>query len=162
MKKSLTALLFVGFAVGCNGDTPTDVPAPDFAVAGNSGCYTVKGTFSETGFFPDFSGAMDGDLVGTSATTLGLDFWQTGTVIHNPGERTIEVTGGIAPELVGRTIHLKFQGLSVFNAPPLVTINSRERVDEGAAKFNLTVHGTLDQTVFPWELAFDYNGIVCP
>ena len=162
MKKSLIPLAFAGLAVGCGGEAPTDVPTPDFAVAGNSGCYAVKGTFFETGVFPSFSGTMDGDLVGTSETLLSFDVKESGRVFHNPGERTFVVSGGIAPELVGRTIHLTIQGVSVVNAPPLVSINDWERVDEGATRGNLTVHGTLNWNVFPWQLDFDYNGVICP
>lgn len=162
MKKAFIPFLFAGLAVGCSGDTPTDVPAPDFAVAGNSGCYTVRGTIFETGVFPNFSGTIDGDIVGTSTSTLGLDVTFHGAVITNPGERTIEVTGGIIPELVGETVHVTFQGLSILNAPPLVTINERSRVDEGAAEGNMTAHGTLDWNVFPWEVDVAYNGVICP
>jgi hypothetical protein len=164
MKKAFIPLLFVSLAVGCSGDVPTavDVPSPDFAVAGNSGCYIVQGTISETGVFPDFSGTIDGDLVGTSASSLSLDVKVSGRVFHNPGERTLVIAGGNVPELVGRTIHEAFEGVSIVNAPPLVSINERTRVVDGAAKGNLTAHGTLNWNVFPWELEVEYRGVICP
>jgi hypothetical protein len=164
VKKLLIPLLLVSLAFGCDSDLPTaaDAPSPEFAVAGNSGCYTVQGTISETGVFPNFSGTIDGDLVGTSTSLLSLDVKVAGRVFLNPGERTLVISGGIIPELVGETVHVTFQGLSIVNAPPLVTINERSRVDEGAAKGNLTAHGTLDWNVFPWEVDVDYNGVICP
>lgn len=164
MKKSLLPLMFVGLAVGCGGDVPTDADGltPDFAVAGNSGCYTVRGTISETGFFPNFAGVIDGDLVGTSSTLLSFDVGLAGAVIFNPGERTLEITGGIIPELVGKTVHETFEGMTIANAPPLLSINERTRIDDGARKGNITTHGTLNWNVFPWEVVVEYRGVICP
>ncbi len=130
--------------------------------AGNSGCYTVKGKITETGFFPSFSGTISGDLEGYSETTLDPDIWVTGAVIHNPGERTLSITGGNVPELIGKHLHQTFEGLTVFNTPPVVRINERARVDAGAEKGNFTAHGWLDISSTPLAFEVDYHGVVCP
>lgn len=164
MKKALITLAFAGLAVGCGGDVPTDTDGltPQLAVAGSSGCYTVHGTISETGFFPNFTGVIDGDLVGTSSTLLSFDVGFAGAVIFNPGERTLEITGGIIPELIGKTVHETFEGLTISDAPPLLSINERTRIDAGAEQGNLTTHGTLNWDVFPWEVEAEYRGVICP
>lgn len=150
----------------CNTDMPTGAqsfpPRPSFVVAGNSGCYTVSGTISETGVFPNFSGTISGDLVGTSHTTLSFDARATGVVIHGPGERTLAITGGTVPQLIGRTVHETFDGLSILNTPPLSQINERTRVDAGAQSGILTTHGSLNFATFPWEVELEYRGVICP
>jgi hypothetical protein len=164
-----SALFILGIALigqACNTDMPTGAQSaptrPLFVVAGNSGCYTVAGTISETGVFPTFTGTVSGDLIGTSVTTLGFDARSTGIVIHNPGERTLTITGGSIPQLVGVTIHETFEGLTIFESHPLERINGRVLVDGGAQRGNLTDHGTLNLATFPWEVEVEYRGVICP
>ena len=165
MRRASLTLGLALISLACNTDIPTgglSSPGPSFAVAGNSGCYTVSGTISETGVFPNFTGTIAGDLVGTTNTTLSFDTRSTGTVIHNPGERTLTITGGTIPELVGITVHETFDGITIFEAPPLVRINERTRIDAGAQRGNITTHGTLDFSTVPWQLELVYRGVICP
>ena len=170
----LLACAAVLFCAACDGDgiTSADQPgatsvdrpeqAPSLSAAGKSGCYAVKGAISETGVFPSFAGTVTGDLIGTSETTLSFDLRFTGAVIHNPGERMLTITGGTVPELMGETLHETFDGLSAFRAGPLIRINERTRIDQGAERGNLTAHGYLDQRPFPWEVELTYHGVICP
>ncbi|HEX6058616.1 MAG TPA: hypothetical protein VFZ11_06315 [Gemmatimonadaceae bacterium] len=153
-------------SVSCQGDTMMATgPDPASAaldVAGTSSCRVVSGVIAETGTFPTFSGTISGDIEGTSATTLSFDLQRTGAVIHAPAERTIVVTGGSIPELIGRTLHGRAETLSIFDADPLIRLNEHYRLDDGTRRGNLTAHGFLDQSVFPWALALQYRGVVCP
>jgi hypothetical protein len=164
MNRIVPATLLLGLLAGCSMDAgtgPTQGTAV-FATAGASGCYTVSGTISETGVFPSFSGTIAGDLVGTSATTLSFDVRSTGALRHISGERTLVVTGGAVPALIGRTLHETFDGLTISEAHPVIRIDERTRVAEGVRLGDLTTHGTLDQAQVPWDVEVAYRGIICP
>jgi hypothetical protein len=175
MRTTFLALGLSLISLSCTTDAPTAVQSPPVthltpsasapslsASAGNSGCYTVAGTISETGVFPTFTGTIAGDLVGTSSTTLSFDTRFTGAVVHGPGERALTITGGNIPELIGVTIHEVFDGLTISEAPPLARINERTRIVSGAERGNLTTHGTIDFATFPWEVELEYRGVICP
>jgi hypothetical protein len=166
MRCVLPSLSLAFFGLACNSDMPTGAraspTAPSFAVAGNSGCYTVVGTITETGVFPNFAGTIAGDLVGTSNTSLSFDVSSTGVVIKGPGERTLTITGGNVPQLIGLTLHETFEGLTIFEGHPVILLNERTRIDMGAQSGNLTTHGTLDLSTFPWQLEVEYRGVICP
>jgi hypothetical protein len=164
-----SALLTLGIAVAglaCSSEVPTGTqPSPplrSLAAAGNSGCYVVAGTISETGAFPYFTGTITGDLVGSSFTILSLDTYFTGPVGHVPGDRTLAITGGSIPQLIGTTVHEVFNGLTIDEAHPLIRINERTRIDAGATSGNLTTHGTLNVGTFPWQVELQYQGVICP
>ena len=153
----------------CSADTPSEprstAPRPADAVveshftAGNSGCFVVSGTISETGVPPNFAGTVSRDLVGTSATTIDEASF-TGAAAHLPGERTLRITGGTVPGLVGTTIHETFAGLTMTTGQPLIQINERTNVDAGASG-SLTTHGTLDVSTFPFRVNVEYKGQIC-
>lgn len=150
----------------CRDEVPTatgpDPASASLEAAGASGCHVVSGTIVETGVFPAFTGTISGDIEGTTATTLSFDLQRTGAVIHTPASRTIVVTGGSVPELIGRTLHGTAETLSIFDADPLIRLNEFSRIDDGAQRGNLTAHGFLDQSVFPWAIELTYRGVVCP
>lgn len=175
MRSTFLAIGLSLTSLSCTTDGPTVAQSPPAAellrsastpslsaAAGKSGCYTVSGTISETGVFPNFAGTISGDLVGTSNTTLSFDTRSTGAVIHVPGERTLTITGGSVPELIGVTIHEVFDGLTIDEAHPVSRINERTRIVAGAERGNLTTHGTLDLAPFPWEVELEYRGVICP
>lgn len=156
----IIACLAFGLA-SCTGDTPASVGAdlePSFAQNGASGCYSVSGTISETGFPPNFAGTVSGDLEGTSATTIGFG-GTNGKVIRNPGSRVIQVTGGSVPALVGESVEQSFEGISVNTGSGAIRINERTRV-EGVAVGNLTTHGEL-VLGNPFTVELAYSGVIC-
>jgi hypothetical protein len=160
----VSALSLAFFLVACASESPVapegEELSPNFAMSGQSGCYTVSGTILETGLFPDFGGVVSGDLEGTSSTTIGID-GISGKVISNPGVRTIEVTGGTVPELIGTTLEQSFYGLSINTGAGPIRINERTTVESGAARGTLTTHGWLNVNVFPWEVDVTYRGVIC-
>lgn len=167
MNRSVSiSLVAVLTCAACQGTAPSDLESrtgePALRVAGNSGCYVVEGTISETGEFPTFVGRISGDLEGTSTTTLSFEIGVSGAVIHVPGERTLEITGGTVGDLIGSRLHETFDGLTIAEADPLIRINERTRVDEGARLGNLTSEGTLDQRPSPWQVEMRYRGVICP
>src|SRR5438874_5036976 len=144
MRTALLALV-CSLSLACNADILTPVQSssgqpslaarlgPSLAVAGNSGCFTVHGTISETGVAPSFAGTISGDLVGTSNTTL-TDAVFTGAAGHVPGERTLTISGGTIPELAGVTIHEVFEGVTISDSHPLIRITERTRRVGGAER----------------------------
>lgn len=157
-------LLVLASTVACETNTVTAPPesAPEFAVAGRSGCYVVQGAISERGVFPNFTGTISGDLEGTTTTQLSFDVAFTGAAIHNPGERTLLITGGNVPELFTRTLHQSLGSVTISEASSQIRINERTQVDGGVRRGTLTTHGTLDLTVDPWEVELEYQGVICP
>jgi len=164
-------LLVSGVALigACSTDVPSgprpsalraaDAPIPTHFAAGNSGCYVVSGTISETGVPPNFTGTVSGDLVGTSSTTIDEATF-TGAVGHVPGDRTLKITGGTIPALTGSSIHEIFEGLTITTGQPLIRINERTRIDGGATG-SLTTHGTLNAAAFPFQVEVEYQGQIC-
>ena len=165
MRTALLALV-CSLSLACNADILTPVQSssgqpslaarlgPSLAVAGNSGCFTVHGTISETGVAPSFAGTISGDLVGTSNTTL-TDAVFTGAAGHVPGERTLTISGGT---------------LSVAQPSTIATLYLSSGTLTGAGDISVTdlftwTGGTLTGTrqfTFPWEVQVEYQGVICP
>jgi hypothetical protein len=168
MKKSLIPLLFAGFVVGCGGDVPTgtDGPAPNFNKAGNSGCHTVNINAHSSGVFPDFTGTTTGDV--EADVSVAFDVGSValhGVVTAIEGEETWKVTGGNIPEIINREISFRQRSVTIAspdNEPFVMRINGQLRAVDGVSKANLTIHGTFDARVFPFEVDLVLRGVVCP
>jgi hypothetical protein len=143
---------------------------PSFQVAGNSGCYTVRGVANSTGFPPTFTGTIDGDLQGTAVSDVDPGWCVgKGAACFGYDEHWYTISGGTVPPLIGQTLHVEDTG-SLLGDPvvwtrdnPLVArINGIQRVlSPGTGQ--LSVHGTLDITSFPtFVVSLRYNGVVCP
>jgi hypothetical protein len=158
---TLFPVLAVAFGLACHDDLPTrpvtSAPRPDVGVAGGSDCYTVHGLIHETGFFPNFAGTLSGDLEGTSNTELNFDVKFLRPTGHIPGQRTLVITGGAAPALIGRTIHMTLTAI-VTGAR---RIDERAQIDVGA-EGSLTSHGSLNVLTNPWRVELEYRGFICP
>ena len=176
MNKSIAVVLLLAFGVACNGETPTGTEelSPSLGPAGNSGCYTVDFAvdYPVTGFVPPFTweGVVSGDLEGAAVMVFDLDSPDHSTRFTNAASATItwDLSGGMIPELVGRTFQTRMRTLNVFpnDKDPLIARNNgRDRALTGVSKVNLTWHGTTDFTQFPpsppTTLRF-YNGVICP
>lgn len=164
MRHTISMVLALLLAA-CSADANTlmEAPLPLTAAANASGCYVVDGTSFATGVFPQFAGVIDGDLEGITLTTFDpASLRITGHVVHIEGTRTVTVTGGAIPELVGRTLVASITNESIDDAADEPHINSTVRIESGAARGNLTEHGRLDQSVFPWEVTNTYRGVICP
>ena len=72
-----------------------------------------------------------------------------------------QVTGGTVGALVGQTIEESLNGLSIDDGAELVRINERTRIESGAARGNLTTHGSLNLSTTPWEVEVTYRGVIC-
>jgi hypothetical protein len=162
------------FAVAC-GDLPvgTDDGLPSFKVAGNSGCYTVRGMIEETGApwwpEPNFEGSISGDLVGDVESQVGAGWCAgKGAACFGPEEHWYTISGGTVPPLIGQTLHVEDTGnlaggpvVWTRDNPGVARINGIQHVQSpGTGK--LSVHGTLDATTFPFEVVLRYNGRLCP
>jgi hypothetical protein len=158
------ALLPLVFAA-CTDREPV-APDPDFAVAGNSGCYTVKYEVHMSGIPPSYSGTVSGDIEGVVDASIDLaTFVQHGRSVHFDGYVTYTVTGGIIPELVGRVVQTMapiVQTQPPDHDPLVQRVNFTERALAGVAKWNVTGHGTNDNHEPSIKLDFVHQGIVCP
>jgi hypothetical protein len=160
------AALVTTFAMGCSGDIPTATGSsePNFAVAGNSGCYTVKFTTESDPdpAFPVFSGEQSGDLVGTHTFVFTEFPPQTGATRLFRGVGTFWVTGGIISELVGKSFTVSVESRNVFNDPAVfANLNVKLRATGGVKKANLTGRG---ETSLPpaFLVSGSWNGVICP
>jgi hypothetical protein len=165
MRRFIIPALLAGVA-GCGGDHPTaeNVPAPTYAMAGQSGCYAVSGLIEQSGLFPLFAGSISGDIEGTVATVLDPAAGGTsGRVSFSSGEQTWEVTGGVVSELIGGSVRLVLRTEIVFAQPPVGRNNTSATVVEGAASGNLTYQGTLAVIPPPpFDAEVEYRGVICP
>jgi hypothetical protein len=163
MKNHVASLASLSLAVACSTDAPT-APAElgrSQSVAGTSNCYTVSGTITQSGLPGAFSGTITGDVIGTVATQT------QGTVSHGVvnfgvGQQTWEVTGGIIQELIGNTVRLELRTRVVNAQDPEPHLINRVEIVDGAAKGNLTYHGTLDVFAVPFVASTAYHGVICP
>ncbi|MFC1639258.1 hypothetical protein ACFL3B_00680 [Gemmatimonadota bacterium] len=163
MNKYFVPLLFAVFYVGCGSDMPTgtDGPMPNFAVAGNSGCFAVSGAIDQEGIGA-ISGVISGDVEGTIATVSGPAVIN-GVVVHRPVEQTWEVSGGTVEALIGETLTFEVDFTGIIQKWPMIRIKNTARVVEGAQKGNLTQHGMTDATAAPWmSVHLQYRGVICP
>jgi hypothetical protein len=165
MKKLLLTLAFAGLAIGCGGDTPLDVDSPDFALAGNSGCATVK--FDAVGWpvTPDFTvwdTEFTGDLEGTGTQTFTEPPTPAGVQFHNSGVGLWNVSGGLLGAL---TFETEFDNHIIMTDRPgsPSTVNEtmgRQRATSGVRKANLTYKGIFSATDLKVYQA--YQGVICP
>ncbi len=164
MIKQIIPLALLGFALGCRGELPTGTQylTPDFAIAGSSGCYTVSGVLDQAGGPDLLSGTISGDVEGTVVTVAG-PLLVRGAVVFRPAEQTWEITGGIVEPLIGQTLHLEIDFVGITAQLPLLRVNDKVRVVEGARIGNLTFHGTTDLSAFPAVTSsLEYHGVICP
>ncbi len=164
MIKYIIPVTLLGVGLGCGGEAPTGTPdpTPNFGVAGSSGCYTVSGTIDQVGTGPNqLSGTISGDVEG-SVVTVGGPIVARGAVLSRPGEQTWEITGGIVGPLIGQTLQLHVDVLLTTAKLPLLGVNTKARVVEGARTGNLTYHGTTDVSTLPITSHLDYHGVICP
>lgn len=159
----LSAPALLSVALGCRVEVPTGEQdlAPNFGVAGGSGCYTVSGALDQAGSPSVLSGTISGDVEG-SVVTVGGPIVARGAVLSRPGEQTWEITGGIVDPLIGSTLRLHVEVRAIAAEPPLLRINTTGRVVEGARDGNLTYHGTTDVSTFPITSHLEYHGVICP
>ena len=163
----LSLLLPVVLLASCtdSGDVtaPSDkAGAPQFAVAGNSGCYTVKFTtlFTQSDQL-HVSGVVSGDLEGTAfveATDIGRF---TGVTLTVGGTIDWSITGGIIPELIGETFLTRLENRNIFlPGTSLVQNVGSLRSISGVEKANLTYIG--ETSLETNEARFEFNGVICP
>lgn len=178
MRARLLLVPLVVCMAACTGDAvpmaPTEVVAPEavaespgqvHALAGQSGCHTVK--FKVLGWTPTPS--VTGDLVGTVVGDA-MDFSTvkiSGSTVSISGTRDWEITGGTVPGLaafrtsVDNRNHISDRP----GSPALLFENSgKHRALEGVEKANLTYNGTAlrDPNTGAFYLDHDFNGVICP
>lgn len=166
MLRSIRSLGLFALALGC-GEMPTAStshrPPVLFGVAGNSGCYTISGALDQATTQPaPLSGTIVGDVEGT-VLTRGGPAVAHGAAVLRPVEQTWNITGGIVTPLIGKTLifHNEFVGVSA--QPPLVQVNTRARIAEGAKMGDLTLHGITDLSAAPVVTShLEYHGVICP
>jgi len=129
----------------------------------------IKGSIHEWFTYDDeFGGEVSGDLIGVPYVEwVGYSF-EHGHSWEEPIVRTIEVTGGNIPELIGKS--LDFEGVIrgvwyennpyVTQAKEMLTIDTV--IDDLKIKGNLTVHGyvywfTADYIL---DVQLEYHGVI--
>jgi hypothetical protein len=156
--------------VACTDQQPTapDIGvAPAFAVAGNSGCYTVTINQQQSVTSPSSSvGFATGDVEATTSTVLDEGtFTAHGVAYGQEGLDTWNVTGGIIEEFIGEEITISHRSLLLWppdNEPFVARLNGTARAADGLSKANATFHGTFDARVWPFQIHTVWNGVICP
>jgi hypothetical protein len=166
MKKLCIPVVLLAFVVACSGDVPTgtDELAPDFAVAGASGCVTPHFATALTFVGPGtFSGPITGDLEGTATFvfTPGSDTFNR--VTHkNSGTAYWEITGGVLGAVTFETA-FENKNLNQVTPPSPFTVWENigsHRATDGFRMANLTYTGTFSLTSLSG--VFDHQGVLCP
>jgi hypothetical protein len=168
---TLASLLVVSFfGIACSGDLPTQAEttsltlSPSFAAGGNSGCYTVKFATHSVGAFPFFPGTQTGDIDGSHLVAFAGASTPapTGVTWNFVGTATFVVTGGIIPELVGKSFVVSVESRNVFNDPDLFAkiSNLKTRAISGVQKANLTGRGETASDASTVDAT--WNGVICP
>jgi hypothetical protein len=160
----IAGLVSCAFVIGCDEqNAPTETLAPDFVVAGSSGCYTVKFTDDLVAAAPTvLLGQLGGDLEGTTqwvADAGSIKF--AGNTMHVKGIVTYNITGGIVPELVDESFTATGDWVNVWAPPGEPTVNNEGtlRALDGVAKANVTFHG---HTVLASATSFlKFQGVIC-
>lgn len=168
MRTALGATLAIVMLCGCTDSVqaPTDPTsgAPEFVVAGNSGCYTVEfSTALSPTAFPTFTGPVTGDLQGTIELTFDLPFVINGKKAYGSGPVIWNITGGIVPG-VPFTFRTVTSALTLFlndNDPLLLETHGTEKALDGVRKANFNSHGVTDISG-PQVTVLDYRGVICP
>jgi hypothetical protein len=168
MKRLLAALVSLMFAVGCGGDAPTETEGltPEFAVAGNSGCYTPKFNIAG-GPISDwvFEFEVTGDLVGSTTWVFDpASITPTGWTLSNSGTSHWTITGGIIPGLgeFDTEFDNRNQLIDRPGSPGTVFENKgTHKALSDVKKANLTYQGTF--AIEPCCLGdWDFQGVICP
>jgi hypothetical protein len=160
-------LVSCAFVIGCDEQTaPTEALAPEFVVAGESGCYTVKYTDDLVATPAGLRGVLGGDLQGTTvwAGDPSTPIKLAGVSVHVDGFVTYNITGGIIPELKDESFTVTARWLNVLAPPvnpPLVFKNEGNyKALDGVAKANLKFHG---ETVAGSGIShLEVTGVICP
>jgi hypothetical protein len=136
------------------------------AVAGASGCYTIKATVivSQTGP-TSFSGVITGDLEGTvESEVLGFTWPPTGVTNTSTFRFHWSISGGTVPALIGQTFttHSENRNLLYFLVSPektMVRNVGSHRAVAGVSKANLTY--VAQTSLESGETRFDHHGVIC-
>lgn len=163
----LTAVLVsCAFVIGCDQqNAPTEPLSPEFVVAGESGCYTVKFTNDLVWTPPvGYIGQLGGDLEGTMTDWFqDPNYWtiNRGTMKVDGSTSTFNITGGIIPELMDQSFSVAWDFQNLANADPDNWVNlGRVRAIDGVAKANLTWRGYTPKGSVTSFLEF--QGVMCP
>ncbi len=160
-------IFFALAAVGCESPAPTSFSELDLSPnqsARGPACFAVAFSTQAQVVSPGvFMGTMSGDLVGT-VTFRPMGGPRTGQVFHPSGTTEFVVTGGEVSELIGRTLETELENVTVVppQDPANRTIHGKGRVVAGAQSGNLTFHGILSLVAFPFTVAFEFRGPICP
>jgi hypothetical protein len=160
MTKLLALPLLLIAGVGCS-DHMLDPPAEEISfAAASAACRAVE--FQEAlEFGPSgFAGTVTGDLVGTIRVEFPQDPVEHGVASLNDGIDFIDVTGGVFPGLIGKTLEHRHKNLAVL-APglgELAQIIGHGRL-VGDVGGHLTFHGVLDFNDF--SVTSTYRGNIC-
>jgi len=161
--KSMAALIACALIAGCTDQAAlTDPAEPQFATAGNSGCYTVKFTtiFTPIDVF-NLSGQLTGDLEGTADAAFDEVGRFTGVTLPTAGNIAWNITGGIVSELIGETFHTRIENRNVFlPGTSLVKNVGSLRATDGVEEASLTYVG--ETSLLTSESRLDFKGLRCP
>jgi hypothetical protein len=168
MKRLTVAIVWLTFAAGCGGEAPMDMEevTPEFAVAGNSGCYTVKFDVRLEWVGPGLPLAqyVTGDLVGTAVADFSSGQVKfAGATYKNGGTYQWDITGGIIPGL--ETFETEFDNTNFMTdrpgSPYLLFENlGKHRALTGVETANLTYTGYFDARILQGN--HHYQGVICP
>ena len=164
------ATLFLGVALlsSC-GSQESSAVAPDFAVAGHSGCYTVQfrvlATLASSIEPVTFSGEVTGDIEGAVIIEFdGSSITYAGATNSNSGTATWTITGGVVQAPLAFTTAFENRNLFVDRPGSPATLFEnlgRHRAASGVEMASLTYQGTF--TLVPAPLAdHTYRGVICP
>jgi hypothetical protein len=161
MSTRIVAAALVGTllgVLGCENAEPlspnSELLSPNFAAAGNSGCYIVE--IQEVYDWAVGHGVLTGDLEGTTLASGFGGMGSTGKVFHET-----YTADTVVPQLVGKTLRLVSENDIYTFAPgqaPIYRLNGRMRIVDDDVRGNLTSHGTLEWAV---GMNITYKGPVC-
>jgi hypothetical protein len=168
MKRLLAVAVSLAFAAGCSGETPTEMEGltPEFGVAGNSGCYTVKFDVRLEWVGPGLPLAqyITGDLVGTAEADFSSGAVKfAGATYRNGGTYHWNITDGIIPGL--ERFETQFDNKNFLTdrpgSPYLLFENiGTHRALSGVERANLTYKGYFDARILQGH--HHYQGVICP
>jgi hypothetical protein len=160
-----TALLLAACADATAPRSPRAPVAPQRAVAGHSGCYTVAFNVTATLMGPlGATGVVTGDLEGTQTIEFdGSSVGFAGKTVSISGTATWTITGGVVPAPLSFTTTFDNRNLLVDRPGSPATLFENigtHRALAGVAMANLNYQGTF--TLVPAPVAdHDYRGVLC-
>ena len=141
---------------------PVAPMVPNLAVGGASGCYTIDvvQTFTPTGP-TTFAGSISGDLEGSVTQEFDTVNPLHGTTNTSSGIFTWTITGGIVPELIGKTFTTRIYNRNIFFPDRSLIIHvGTSREIAGVEKVNFNHQG---RTHLPAsQIVIDFGGVICP